>query len=639
MLIFSKTPMFLCAEVVATACYTQNQSLIHTRHNKTPYELVHDKKLDLTFLCVFGALCYLTNDSEDLGKLQPTANIGIFVGYAPSRKGPALLFLIPGQISLGLVPYPVPASPYVPPTNKELEILFQLMFDKFLEPLRVERSVSPATAVLVPVNSVAGSTIIEDNLFVLIDNDPFVNVFATEPSPEASSFGDARFVAKGYQQEEGIDFKESFALVAHIKAIRIFIANAASKNMTIYQMDVKTAFLNGELKEEVYVSQLEGFVDPDHPTHVYRLKKALYGLKQAPQACAIALYCNNVNHSRSKHIDMRHHFIREQALSSEQFEFLLPHLDKITDENVPAPAPTRSDDQILPFAAWVPIEKSNYVLDLQKKQKDLIFHIFVDIIQNINFFRAFIASASVLAIYIQQLWNTLTYEAKTAHQFMSPPSGDAIMDFMNELGYIKVIHFVSRMAMNNLYQPWRAILSIINQCLTGKTSGHDRPKYPVLWMLWGIITSTNVDYAKIIWEEFVQAIQTFHTDKANQGSPTKKGRKDKPHITSPFHLAEEDLRLGNLKFISKGKVKEVFGMPIPNELISNNIRNTPYYNAYLEMVVKHDRKIATEHGGKKKPATTKQPKPKLAKEILSKPTSVPKPEPTKEKPAKPSPAK
>ncbi|GJS19683.1 retrovirus-related pol polyprotein from transposon TNT 1-94 [Tanacetum coccineum] len=93
----------------------------------------------------------------------------------------------------------------------------------------------------------------------------------------------ARLVAKGYRQEEGIDFEESFAPVARIEAIRIFIANAASKNMTIYQMDVKTTFLNGKLKE-VYVSQPEGFVDPDHPIHVYRLRKALYGLKQAPQA-------------------------------------------------------------------------------------------------------------------------------------------------------------------------------------------------------------------------------------------------------------------------------------------------------------------------------------------------------------------
>nr|GFB69748.1 hypothetical protein [Tanacetum cinerariifolium] len=78
--------------------------------------------------------------------------------------------------------------------------------------------------------------------------------------------------------------EESFAPVASIEAIRIFIANVASKNITIYQMDVKTTFLNGELKEKVHVSQPEGFIDPDHPTHVYRLKKALYGLKQAPRA-------------------------------------------------------------------------------------------------------------------------------------------------------------------------------------------------------------------------------------------------------------------------------------------------------------------------------------------------------------------
>ncbi|GJU51532.1 retrovirus-related pol polyprotein from transposon TNT 1-94 [Tanacetum coccineum] len=87
MLIFSKAPMFLWAEAIAMACYTQNRSFIYTRHNKTPYELVHDKKPDLTFFRVFGALCYPTNDSGDLRKLQPIADIGILIGYAPSKKG------------------------------------------------------------------------------------------------------------------------------------------------------------------------------------------------------------------------------------------------------------------------------------------------------------------------------------------------------------------------------------------------------------------------------------------------------------------------------------------------------------------------------------------------------------------------
>ncbi|KAJ9542158.1 hypothetical protein OSB04_028664 [Centaurea solstitialis] len=95
----------------------------------------------------------------------------------------------------------------------------------------------------------------------------------------------ARLVAKGFKQQAGIDYDETFAPVARIEAIRIFLAYAAHKNFTVYQMDVKTAFLNGELKEEVYVSQPEGFVDRTKPNHVYILDKALYGLKQAPRAC------------------------------------------------------------------------------------------------------------------------------------------------------------------------------------------------------------------------------------------------------------------------------------------------------------------------------------------------------------------
>ncbi|GJT80332.1 retrovirus-related pol polyprotein from transposon TNT 1-94 [Tanacetum coccineum] len=94
----------------------------------------------------------------------------------------------------------------------------------------------------------------------------------------------ARLVAKGYAQEEGIDFEESFAPFARLEAIWIFIAYTAYKSFPIYQMDMKTAFLNGQLKEEVYVAQLKGFVDPDHPEKVYLMRKALYILKQAPRA-------------------------------------------------------------------------------------------------------------------------------------------------------------------------------------------------------------------------------------------------------------------------------------------------------------------------------------------------------------------
>nr|GFA40920.1 retrovirus-related Pol polyprotein from transposon TNT 1-94 [Tanacetum cinerariifolium] len=94
----------------------------------------------------------------------------------------------------------------------------------------------------------------------------------------------SRLVVRGYHKEEGIDFKESFAPVARMEAIRIFLAYAAHKSFTVFQMDVKTAFLHGSLKEDVYVCQPEGFIDADHPIHVYKLKKAIYRLKQAPRA-------------------------------------------------------------------------------------------------------------------------------------------------------------------------------------------------------------------------------------------------------------------------------------------------------------------------------------------------------------------
>nr|GFB42374.1 hypothetical protein [Tanacetum cinerariifolium] len=95
----------------------------------------------------------------------------------------------------------------------------------------------------------------------------------------------SHLVVRGYRQVEGLDFKESFAPVARMEAIRIFLAYATHKSFTVFQMDVKTAFLHGSLKEDMYVCQPEGFIDADHPSHVYKLKKALYGLKQAPRVC------------------------------------------------------------------------------------------------------------------------------------------------------------------------------------------------------------------------------------------------------------------------------------------------------------------------------------------------------------------
>nr|GEZ50031.1 retrovirus-related Pol polyprotein from transposon TNT 1-94 [Tanacetum cinerariifolium] len=260
------------AEAVATACYTLNRSLIHTLYGKTYYELLKGKKPDLKYFRVFGALCYPTNDYDDVGN-HPCYFDELFGDMAPAQHsvGPKLNALQLGKSHSDLVNDP--PTPSVSPTTKQVEDLFSITDDSYIAPdTDSEASSSPTVNVLV---------LCPENILII----PLKWLFKIK----LDEYGDvlknkARLVAKGYRQEIGIDFEESFAPVARLEAIIIFIANAVSQNMIIFQMDVKTAFLNGELNEEVYVSQPEGFVDPDHPSHVYRLKKALYGLKQAPRA-------------------------------------------------------------------------------------------------------------------------------------------------------------------------------------------------------------------------------------------------------------------------------------------------------------------------------------------------------------------
>ncbi|GKD97674.1 retrovirus-related pol polyprotein from transposon TNT 1-94 [Tanacetum coccineum] len=232
-------------------------------------------------------------------------------------SGPGLQVMTPTTSSSGLVPNPVPQQPFNPPTKNDWDHLFQPMFDEYFNP--PSSVVSP---VLVDAPSSSTSSTNQQQKSSIISQgveEPIPNALFDDPcheplhdvstSQESSSNvqsshsplelivdlqgqerriwvlkNKARLVLPRISAREGIDFEESFAPVARIEAIRIFVANATNKNITIYQMDVKTAFLNGELKEEVYVSQLEGFVDHDNPSPVSKLKKDLYSLKQAPRA-------------------------------------------------------------------------------------------------------------------------------------------------------------------------------------------------------------------------------------------------------------------------------------------------------------------------------------------------------------------
>nr|GEV73831.1 hypothetical protein [Tanacetum cinerariifolium] len=367
MLIFSRAPLFLWAEAIATACFT----------NKTPYELINGIKLDISFLHVFGALCYPKNDREEIGKLGAKGDIGFFIDSKPELNS-----MTSGQISSGLdLTYAPSTITTQQPSEGELDLLVEAMYDDYIggQPSATARTVPPAQEPQVHKSSTASTTIVDTapiptnssshatNILIssqdvdelnpnaMVDVNTFVNQLTNSSTSAAASSSqnpleqaigepsrriltrnqlrsdgdmcmyaltvstmepknvkeamtdpawiesmqkellqfkrmDSRLVVRGYRQEEGIDFEESFASVARMEAIRILLAYVAHKSFTVFQMDVKTTFLHGSLKEDVYVCQPKGFIDVDHPSHVYKLKKALYGLKQAPTAWYIHLF-------------------------------------------------------------------------------------------------------------------------------------------------------------------------------------------------------------------------------------------------------------------------------------------------------------------------------------------------------------
>nr|GEV15359.1 retrovirus-related Pol polyprotein from transposon TNT 1-94 [Tanacetum cinerariifolium] len=255
----------------------------------------------------------------------------------------------------------------------------------------------------------------------------------------------ACLVARGYRQEEGIDFEESFDLVARLESIRIFLTYAAHKNMVVYKMDAKTTFLNGNLREKVYVIQPDGFVDQDNPSHVYKLKKALYGLKQALRA---------------------------------------------------------------------------------RNGNDLLL--------------AFLVTVDVLEIYMQEFWATATVRhhsirfkmenkkhivnlesfkemmhicPRLPHQpFVEPP----FVALLHFLGHSAVIRKITDVNINMLHQPCRSFATIINKCLIGKSSGYDSLRLSQPQILWGLYHKRNVNFAYLMWEDFVYQVEHKDTKKSNE---------------------------------------------------------------------------------------------------------------------------
>nr|GEZ95102.1 hypothetical protein [Tanacetum cinerariifolium] len=325
MLTFANLPSFLWAEAITTACFTQNRSIIHKRFDKTPYKLMNKRKPNNKFFRVFGCRCYLLNDYEDVGKLKAKWDIGVFVGYSKesaafriynkrTRKIHESVNVNFDEISemaskqfsleLGLSKLNETGkssnssvSQFSETSKNDLEDLFNNFYDEYFDSSKIMKfsttNVETYNAEIPShgeefFNERFESFQEESSLSSLNDNIQLSSEEVGVPSSNIQSISNNMVPnvdeTIGYSQQEGIDYDEAFALVARIEAIRLFLAYAAHKDFTIFQMDVKTAFLNGILKEEVYVCQPPGFVSKQYPDHVYALDKALYGLKQPPRA-------------------------------------------------------------------------------------------------------------------------------------------------------------------------------------------------------------------------------------------------------------------------------------------------------------------------------------------------------------------
>nr|GEY22264.1 hypothetical protein [Tanacetum cinerariifolium] len=281
MLIFSRAPLFLWAEAIATA------------------------KSDISFLHVFGALCYPKNDREDIGKLGAKGDIGFFIGYSAASCAYSIYNRRTKKImeTMNVSFDEISAMAFEQRSSKpRLQSMTSgqiTMYDDYIGGQSSSRTSSSSDNVKEAMTDPAWIDSMQEELLQFKRLDVWVLVpapdnisplmlkwlFKNKHDEEQTVIRNkSHLVVRGYRQEERIDFKESFAPVARMEAIRIFLAYAAHKSFTLIQMDVKTTFLHGSLKEDVYVYQPEGFIDADNPSHVYKIKKALYGLKQAPRA-------------------------------------------------------------------------------------------------------------------------------------------------------------------------------------------------------------------------------------------------------------------------------------------------------------------------------------------------------------------
>ncbi|GJT83271.1 retrovirus-related pol polyprotein from transposon TNT 1-94 [Tanacetum coccineum] len=432
-----------------------------------------------------------------------------------------------------------------------------------------------------------------DAFLTLVKTDEFSGVLKNK----------ARLVAQGFRHEEGIDFEESFAPVARIEAIRIFVANAAHKNMMIYQMDVKTTFLNGELKEEYLKDtdmSMTAYADADHvgcqdtrrstsgsaqflgdKLVSWSLKKqkctaisstkaeyiALSGccaqilwmrsqltnygfqFNKIPLYCdnksAIALCCNNVQHSRAKHIDVRYHFIKEQVENGIVELYFVRTKYQLVDIFT-KPLPRERLNFLIKKLDRLEFKKCNMRLKTDIKPKEAIFQVVLDALALTPFYQAFLITADICPKIPRQEFEDLLLEQD-------------ILSFIRDLRHTGDITYLTDVNVDYLHQPWRAFVTVINKCLSGKETRIDKIRVSRAQILW----DTHV-YGTILPKELTNqamlesnAYKTYYAFASGEKTPKPKYvRKKADSNTSPKQKPVQATKAEQLKLATKRSKKD-----------------------------------------------------------------------------------
>nr|GEU93516.1 hypothetical protein [Tanacetum cinerariifolium] len=560
MLIYANAPLFLWAEAVATICYTQNRSIIRLRHGKTPYDLLHDKLSDLSFFHVFGALCYPTNDSENLGKLQPKADI-VAPELAASTGSPSSTTVdqdapsASNSQTLPEIKSPI-ISNDVEEENYDLDVARMNNDPFFGIPIPKNNSKASSSSDVIPT-IVHTATPNSEHVTKGTKDHPLNNIIAIQeeldefeclevwelvPRPykvmvitlkwiykvKLGELGEilknkARLVARGYRQEKGIDFEEYFAPVARLDAIQIFLSKYALESLKKYGMKssdpVDTPMVEKSKMDE---DPQRKAVDPTH----YR---GMVGTLMYLTASRPDLTFVDSSNALTAYADVDYAGCQDTKRStSESMQLLGDRLVSWSSKRQKSAAISSTKAEYIAMSGccaqvlWMRSQLIDYGLgfnkiliikDTTKAQQIALDDALVTLANHLNIRKCNHRLSSILKSSEPTV--QVIFPKFPGQKFEDPSFEEEILSFIRDLGHTREIKVLTDVNVNYMHQPWRSFATVINRCLSVKTTSLDSLHLSRAQIIWGMYDKKIVTYVYLLWEDLVYQVENNNSKKNN----------------------------------------------------------------------------------------------------------------------------